>query len=78
MFRKIHIAVDCDTEEEYRAVQKIAQEISSVMRITAKEFIAVYPEVKKRYGIISSAKQAIKEKGKKGLIAVVGQIISNI
>ena len=78
MFRKIHIAIDCSTEEEYRAVQKIAEEISSVMRLSAKEFIAVYPEIKKRYGVISMAKDAIKKNGRKGLLPVVGQILSKI
>lgn len=78
MFRKIHIAVNCDNDEEYRAVQKIAEEMSSVMRLTAQELIAVYPEIKKRYGMIATAKSAIKEKGKKGLMAVVGQILKSI
>lgn len=78
MFKKIHIAVDCANEQECREVQKIAEEMSSVMRLTAKELIAVYPEIRKRYGVITSAKNAIREKGKKGLMAVVGQILKSI
>lgn len=78
MFKKIHIAVNCANDEEYREVQKIAEEISSVMRVTAQDLIKVYPEIKKRYGLIATAKESIKKNGKKGLLAVVGQIIRNI
>ncbi|MBR5498874.1 MAG: hypothetical protein IKV75_01785 [Bacteroidales bacterium] len=75
MFRKIHIAIDCENEQEYAVVQKIAEEISSVMRLSAKELVAVYPEIKKRYGLIAVGKQAIKKDGRKGLLAIVGQLI---
>ena len=75
MFRKIHIAIDCENEQEYAVVQKIAEEISSVMRLSAKELVAVYPEIKNRYGLIAVGKQAIKKDGRKGLLAIVGQLI---
>lgn len=78
MFRKIHIAVDCENAEEYAVVQKIAEEMSSVVRLTAKELVAVYPEIKKRYGLIAAGKQAIKKDGRKGLMAIVGQLMRGI
>ena len=78
MFRKIHIAVDCKNAEEVEQVQKIAEEISSVFRLTAQELITVYPEIKKRYGLIAAGKQAIKKDGRKGLMAIVGQILRSM
>lgn len=78
MFKKIHIAIDCKNAEEVAQVQKMAEEISSVMRLTAQELIAVYPEIKKRYGLIAAGKQAIKKDGRKGLMTIVGQMLKSI
>ena len=38
-YKKVIIAVDCDTEQEQQLVQTIAQDISQTFRLKAKELI---------------------------------------
>ena len=67
MYRKIVLAVDCDSEQEQQMVQKIAEEISSTFKMKAREIIDFYPFVQKNQGVLYAAVKTMGREGKRGL-----------
>lgn len=70
-YRKIMIAVDCDTDAEQQKVQNIAQDLSETLRLKAKDLINFYPTLQQNKGLLYTAIKTISQDGKKGLFKLV-------
>ena len=66
-YRKVFIAVDCDSEQELQMVQNIAKEISGTFSIKAKDVINFYPFVK-----------TVASEGKKGVMKLVPMLLKKL
>lgn len=77
-YRKVIIAVDCETEQEQQLVQAIAQEISETFRPTAKDLIGFYPVIRKHKNLLYSAIKLVSKEGKKGVMKLVPMLIKQL
>lgn len=77
MYKKIIIAIDCDSEQEQATVQQIAKDASETMRIKASDVIKFYPMFQKNSGLIISAIRAISKEGVRGVARIVPMFIKN-
>ena len=77
-YRKIIIAVDCDSDQEQQLVQSIAQEISSTFRISGKDLISFYPFVKQHKALLYSAVKTVAKDGKKGIMKLIPLLMKNL
>lgn len=64
MLRKIMIAVDCDSDEQARAVQNVMAELCANVKIDAVTLLALYPSIKKNRALITNTINDIKKGGK--------------
>lgn len=71
MLRKIMIAVDCDSEEQARAVQNVMAELCANVKIDAVTLLAIYPAIKKNRVLIKNTINAIKSGGKMAVLKAV-------
>ena len=67
-YKKIIIAVDCDSEKEQQMVQAIAQELSELLHLKAKDLIEFFPILKKNKALIYTAIKTVSQEGKKGVL----------
>lgn len=77
-YRKIIIAVDCDTEQEQIIVQNIAKEISGTFDIKAKDLIGFYPFVKQNKALLYSAVKTVASEGKKGVMKLIPMLLKKL
>lgn len=77
-YRKIIIAVDCNSDQEQQLVQSIAQEISSTFRMSGKDLINFYPFVKQNKAILYSAVKTVAKEGKKGVLKLIPMLMKNL
>lgn len=77
-YRKIVIAVDCDTDQEQMMVQNIAKEISGTFNIKAKDLISFYPFVVKNKALLYSAVKTVAAEGKKGVMKLVPMLLKKL
>jgi hypothetical protein len=76
-YRKIIMAVQCDTEEEKEQIQRIAEDISRSFKIKAKDVIKIYPLFQKNSSLIINSMRTISANGMKGIAQVVPSLIKN-
>lgn len=76
-YRKIYMAIDCRTDEEAQQVQKIAEDMSMVFSLSAKDIISIYPSVKNNSGLIKTAIKTLSKEGMKGVGKVVAYMMNN-
>ena len=74
-YRKIYIAVICENDEEAAQAQRVAEELSGVLRISAKQLISMSPALKKNGAVIGNAFRTIATQGRKGLAKVHPNLI---
>lgn len=75
-YRKIYFAVLCDDEDEARQAQKVAEDLSVSLRLSAKQLIAISPALKKNGAVVGNAFRTIATQGKKGLLKVLPGLIN--
>lgn len=74
-YRKVYIAVICENDEEQKAVQKVAEDISSTFRLSAKELIKIHPIIQNNGQLIGSAVRTIAKEGMGGVMRVIPQLM---
>ena len=74
-YKKIMLAVNCETEAEQQKVQDIAKELSGILQLKAKDLIDFYPTLQKNKGLIFSVVNTISKEGKKGLFKIVPMLL---
>jgi hypothetical protein len=74
-YRKVYIAVICESDDELRTVQKVAEDISTTFRLTAKDLIAIHPTIKANGQLIGSAVRTIAKEGMSGVMKVIPQLM---
>ena len=77
-YRKVFIAVDCDSEQELQMVQNIAKEISGSFSIKANDVINFYPFVVKNRALLYSAVKTVASEGKKGVMKLVPMLLKKL
>lgn len=77
-YRKVYIAIDCDSDAEALAVQAFAKEVSQMFRLNAKDVLRLAPTVKKNGALIVYAVKTISAEGMKGVAKIVPYFIGNI
>ena len=75
-YRKIYLAIDCRDDEEAQRVQKVAEDMSSLFRLSAKDIINFYPAIKSNAGVLKTSIKALSRDGMKGLASVIPAVIS--
>ena len=76
-YRKIYMAIDCRNDEEAQKVQKIAEDMSMIFGLSAKDIINIYPSVKSNAGLIKNSIKTLSRDGLKGIGKVVTYMMSN-
>lgn len=76
-YRKIYMAIDCRSDEEAQQVQKIAEDMSMIFSLSAKDIISIYPSVKGNSGLIKTAIKTLSKEGIKGVGKVVAYMMNN-
>ena len=77
-YKKVIIAVDCDTEQEQQIVQRIAQEVSQTFRLKARDLINFYPVLQKHKGLLYTAIKTVSQEGKKGIFKLVPLLMKQL
>lgn len=77
-YRKIIIAVDCDNDQEQQAMQAIAQELSGLFTLKAREIISFYPIIKKNKSLLYNIIKIVSTEGKKGFVKIAAMVAKNI
>ena len=77
-YKKIMLAINCETEEEQQKVQDIAKELSCNIPLKAKDLIDFYPTLQKNKGLIFSVVNTISKEGKKGLFKIVPLLMKQL
>ena len=76
-YRKIYLAIDCRSDEDAQQVQKIAEDLSMMFSLSAKDIIAVYPAIKSNSGLIKTSIKTLSREGLKGVGKVVSYMFAN-
>lgn len=76
-YRKIYLAIDCRSDEETQKVQKIAEDLSMMFSLSAKDIIAFYPAVKNNSGLIKTSIKTLSKEGIRGVGKVVSYMFAN-
>ena len=76
-YRKVYIAVWCDSEDEANKVQKVAEDLSVTFRLTAKDLIGLHPLIQKNGQLIISAVRTISKEGLPGVMKMAPQFVKN-
>lgn len=76
-YRKVYIAVWCDSEEEAAKVQKVAEDLSATFKLTAKDLVGLHPMIKKNGQLIISAVRTISREGLTGVMKMAPQFVKN-
>lgn len=77
-YRKIIIAVDCDNDQEQQEIQVIAQELSQLFTLKAKNIISFYPVIKQNKTMLYNAAKIVSREGKRGLMKIIPLILKNM
>jgi len=65
-FKRLNIAVNCNSEQEQHQAQIILDELSNILRLDATTLMSFAPIVRKNQSIISQTISIVKEEVKKG------------
>lgn len=76
-YKKIYLAIDCRSDEETQKVQKIAEDLSMMFSLSAKDIIALYPAVKNNSGLIKTSIKTLSKEGIRGVGKVVSYMFAN-
>lgn len=74
-YRKVFLAVYCETDEDLALVQKFAEEVSTTFRLSAKDLIVLRPLVQKNGQLISTAFRTISREGMSGVAKMIPQLM---
>lgn len=77
-YKKVIIAVDCESEQEQQLVQAIAKELSETFRLRAKELINFYPVLQKHKSLLYTAIKSVSQEGKKGILKLVPLLMKQL
>ena len=65
-FKRLNIAVNCNSEQEQRQAQAILDELSNILRLDATTLMDFAPVIRKNQSIILQAISTVKAEAKKG------------
>lgn len=78
MYRKVYIAVDCESDAEFEQVQNVAKVMSNIFRFRGSDMLAMYPIVTKNGEVISATVRTIAQEGMRGVAKMLPYLLKNI
>lgn len=79
MYRKIYIAVDCDSDAQRDQVQAVAEEISNLRLLSGEKILQVWPFIRAHEADIRRLFSMITSGGVKSVVSPAGiQIITKL
>ena len=75
--RKLYIAIDCASEEERDAVQRVLEEVSNMRVLTGSSIVRMYPMFQQKRRELTELFRMIAEGGVKSLLSMRGAQIIN-
>lgn len=76
---KIILAVECDSDQQRDAVQRIANDVSNTRMLNGAKIVSYYPLIQQRKRELTDLFKIITTRGIKGLLSVEGaQLIARL
>lgn len=76
-YKKIYIAVWCDSDEEGAQVQKVAEDLSATFKLSARDIIGMHPLIKKNGKLIVNVIRTVSKEGFAGVMKMAPQFVKN-
>lgn len=73
-YRKIYLAIYCESDEEQQQAQRVAEDLSKTFRLSAKDLIAIHPLMVKNGQLIGNAIRTISREGVSGIAKMLPQL----
>ena len=70
-FRRLNIAVDCENPKEMEQAQIILDELSTILRLNAKDLIKSAPMIRKNQSVIFEIFKTISTGGAKSIASII-------
>jgi len=70
-FKRLSIAVNCNSEQEQREAQSILDELSNILRLEASDLINNAPMVRKNQNLIRQIFTTISKGGMKSIASII-------
>lgn len=77
-YRKIYIAIDCNSDAEVSAVQTFAEEASRMFQLKASDVLKVAPLVRKNSALLMKTIKTISADGAKGIAKIIPYFLANV
>lgn len=77
-YRKIYIAIDCNSDAETVAVQAFAEEFSQMFQLKATDVLKVAPIVRKNGALLMRTIRTISAEGTKGIAKMIPYFFANV
>lgn len=74
-YRKVYIAVYCDSDEEQQQAQRVAEDLSKTFRLSAKDLVGLHPLIVKNGQLIGRAVRTISKEGVSGVAKMLPQLM---
>ena len=74
-YRKIYVAVYCESDDEQREAQHVAEDLSKTFRLSAKDLINAHPMIVKNGQLIGNAVRTISKEGMTGVAKMLPQLM---
>lgn len=76
-YRKIFIAVDCQSDAEVENVQQFAKELSQMLQLKGADVLRLAPALRKNRDLMSHTIRTIAADGLKGVMRIAPYFVSN-
>lgn len=70
--RKFFVVLECDSDEQHDATQKVFNDLSNARFLTARQLLQAYPIYKAREGDLRQLFSLVAANGVRGLLSVQG------
>lgn len=70
-YQRIIIAVQCRDEDEKKAIQEMAKNLSQRLALKAEDIIRAYPLIEKNGELIAAAARMVSKNGPRGLVKLL-------
>lgn len=74
-YRKIYLAIYCESDEEQQQAQRVAEDLSKTFRLSAKDLVGMHPLIVKNGQLIGSAVRTISQEGVSGVAKMLPQLM---
>ncbi|MBR3591033.1 MAG: hypothetical protein IKK89_04765 [Alistipes sp.] len=77
-YKKIYIAIDCQSDAEVVAVQDFGKELSQLLQLKASDVLKIAPMVRKNSALLIKTAKVISSEGAVGVAKMIPYFIANV